>query len=113
MWIDGERVCHTIALPDPTELMSSGFRRSLDQLFGTEAHALLDLLEAEESRFYRDELADPVSTLAESAFQEVTPPRGILVHPVASVEEFRDRILEVDRRWRLDAILAVTDYLDP
>lgn len=111
MWVDAQGVCHTVALPDPTELMSDAFRVSLDRLIGEQADEVSDLLSAEEERFYREQLAGPRSDVRESSFEGISPPSGLLGTPVETVDELRSCILAIDRRWRLDVVVALDDYL--
>lgn len=45
MWVGDQGVCHTVALPDPTELMSDTFRQSLDQLMVRDQKDLDEVIE--------------------------------------------------------------------
>jgi hypothetical protein len=78
MWVDVEGVCHTVALPDPTELMSDGFRESLDRLIGEQAEEVSDLLSAEEDQFYQEQLAGLPIDVQEHSFEGMSPPSGLL-----------------------------------
>ncbi len=52
MWVDDKGVCHTVALADPTWLMSDIFRQSLGRLMARDQDDLDDVLETEETRFF-------------------------------------------------------------
>lgn len=44
-------------------------------------------------------------------FEGMAPPSELLGSAIATLDELRRCILAVDRRWRLDAIVALDDYL--
>lgn len=111
MWVDAEGVCHTVAVPDPTELMSDDFRESLDHLLGEQAGEVFDVISEQEDQFYQEHLANMQTDAQEDNFEGVAPPSGLLGIPIATSDELRHCILAVDRRWRLDAIVALDDYL--
>jgi hypothetical protein len=111
MWIDGQNVCHTVALPDPTNLMSPVFRASFDRLRADRTADIADLLEWEEDRFLREKRLAPWSGATEREFEGVPPPSGLLRTPVETVEDLRECIQAIDERWRLDALVALDDYL--
>ena len=112
MWVDVDGVCHTVAQPNPTELMSDVFRRSLERLVDESAEELAALLSSEENSFILEERRRSPSDVEELAFQGARPPLGLLVAAVESVDELRSRVLEIDRRWRLDLITALDDWVD-
>lgn len=110
MWIDVKGVCHTVALPDPAELMSDEFRHGLDRLISERGEEISDLVSTEEERFYREHAAGPVSGPEESGFEGLTPPLGLLRGSVTTVEELSARIGAVEHRWRLDVLVALDEY---
>ena len=112
MWLDDHGVCHTVALPDPTELMSGHFRKSLDELLARGIDEVAELVEAEEIRFYEQKAERFPSQFDETHFVGVVPPEPLLVEPMRTVQDLRRLIREIDDRWRLDALVAVTDYVD-
>jgi hypothetical protein len=111
MWIDDQGVAHTVALPDPTELMSDEFRRSLDKLIDQRADGVSDLLSAEEDAFYVARMNGVPIDAGERDFEGLAPPQALLDDPVSSLDDLRARILAVDARWRLDVVVALDDYL--
>jgi len=111
VWVDNQGVCHTVAWPAPADLMSEDFRQALDRLRGEQAEVVMDLVAAEEDRFYKEQTAFSVSGPEERRFEGVAPPAQLMDRPVETVEELRLLILEIDRRWRLDALIALDDYL--
>ncbi len=111
MWVDAEGVCHTVAVPDPTELMSDDFRESLDHLIGEQAEEVSDVISEQEDLFYREHLATMQTDARERRFEGMAPPSELLGSAIATLDELRRCILAVDRRWRLDAIVALDDYL--
>ncbi|MBS45948.1 MAG: hypothetical protein CMH83_22800 [Nocardioides sp.] len=108
MWIDETGRGHTVALPDPTEVMSDRFRSSFDGVIGTRGEAVVELLEVLQEEIFDQMLSLPV----DAEFEQVAPPLGLLDQDVWSVEELGQYLRSVDLRWRLDAVLALDDYLD-
>lgn len=111
MWIDDQGVLHTVGLPDPTELMTDEFRRSLDKLIDQQADGVADLLAAEEDSCYAARMNGAPSDAGERDFEGLAPPQALLEDPVSSLDDLRARILAVDARWRLDVVVALDDYL--
>jgi hypothetical protein len=111
VWVDERGVCHTVALPDPTELMSLAFRRSLDQLLAREQEAVATAIEAEETFFYEERGRAPAQDFNEARFVSVAPPVALMIEPVGTIAELRGLLREVNLRWRLDALAALDDYL--
>jgi hypothetical protein len=110
MWLNDEGVMNTVALPDPSVVMSPSFVSSLRRL--VEAHA-------EDISTALDELEDEIfeqmwnyDATVESEFVG-SPPSGILLvgHP-DSVESLVREIGGVDSRWRLDALMATQDMAE-
>ncbi len=111
MWIDDQGVLHTVALPDPTELMTDEFRRSLDMLIDQRADGVSELLSTEEDAFYAARIYGAPIDAGERDFEGLAPPKALLDDPVSSLDELRARILAIDARWRLDVVVALDDYL--
>ena len=59
MWVDAEGVCHTVALPDPAELMSHRFRQGLDRLLGERLQEVTDLVSTQENQFFTEQATGP------------------------------------------------------
>lgn len=109
MWIDTEGVYHTVAVPDPTALMSPAFRSSLDRLLATLADGVAEVVESEETRFYDDRAGARGVVTIELQFEDVPAPE-VLTEPVSSLEDLRSLVRGVAFRWRLDALTALNDY---
>jgi hypothetical protein len=109
VWVDSEGVCHTVALPDPTVLMSEAFQDTLDQLLRTALEEVAQIIEAEEMRFYEDgPRVFPSDNEAE--FVGVVPPE-VLTEPVKTTADLKSLLRRLDSRRRLDALAALDDYL--
>lgn len=108
MWIDADGVVHTVALPDPTDVMTDRFRTSLDQLISQDSDAVAELIAEEQDRFFDGEA---VTTDGEDEYASAAPPVGLLDKLVRTTEELRSTIADVDIRWRLDVLLALEDYV--
>lgn len=113
MWVDSEGVCHSVALPDPTELMSELFVQHLDLLFLEEGESVLDLLNEQEDALFSDDTLLQFADLdAEQEFMDEPAPRVLLVASIRTIGDLRECIASVDLRWRLDAVLGLQDYLE-
>ena len=111
MWVDDQGMCHTVALADPTELMSDIFRQSFGRLMARDQVDLGDVLEAEQMRFFEERAVSPLRDSDETLFVAAVPPLTLLVEPVETVDDLRKLLRGIDGRWRLDALLALDDYL--
>lgn len=112
MWIDDEGRLHTVALPDPAEVMTDEFRQSFDTLIDRHADEVTELISGEEDAFYASGInrGAPIDA-GERDFEGLPAPQDLLVGPVSSLEDLRARIEAVDARWRLDVICALDDYV--
>ena len=109
MWIDQDGVAHTVALPRPTWVMSAEFRVALDGLLASHRPELERLVEDVEARTVE---ALPRVSDDEAAWEGVAAPRALLRRRAASVRDVRLELERVVPRWRLDAVLALGDYVD-
>jgi hypothetical protein len=109
MWIDENGVAHTAALPDPTEVMSADFRSSLDALAVRHRDALCEVVQAAEMQAYESDWTDLV---ASELHVGASAPPDLLQGRVTSAGDLALAIDQVVPRWRLDAIMALDDYLD-
>ena len=112
MWIDADGVAHSVALPDPSDLMSSVFKASLDALLSKDRAAVSLILEQEEERIFEQDLTKLADPEKESAFEGLTPPGSLLDCPVSVPEDVRTAVERIDWRWRLDVICALDDYVE-
>jgi hypothetical protein len=108
MWIDDGGVAHTVALPDPTEVMSDDFRAGLDALAHSDANALREVIEQAEEQIYEAGWLE-LSTSAE--YVGATPPVSLLRGHVRTARDVANAIDQTDLRWRLDVIMALDDYM--
>ncbi len=112
MWIDAHGVAHSVALPDPTELMTVAFKQSLDAVASEERAAVLLILEEEEARVFGQDLSGLSDPEKESVFEGLTPPVLILDGHMNAPQDIRTAVESVDWRWRLDVICALDDYIE-
>jgi len=89
--------------------MAHEFREGLDSLVLGEHKGLQDLVEEAELRLLR---ADWSHLTRSDAYVEMTPPADLLQGAVKTLRNLVDAIERVDERWRLDAVLAIEDYID-
>jgi hypothetical protein len=107
VWLDERGVAHTVALPNPSELMTDRFKASLDALISAHRGEVADLLERLEEEIYQQVFSIPV----DPAYEGLSPPQELLAPEVWSVEDLAVVLSEIDLRWRLDCVCAMGDYL--
>ncbi len=108
MWVDESGVAHTVALPDPTDVMADDFRADLDFIALTDLDALQRVIAQAEEQVYEAGWFE-LSTSTE--FVEAAPPIALLRGRVLSTSDVVGAIEQTDLRWRLDVIMALDDYL--
>ena len=111
MWVDDQGVCHTVALPEPTELMSEVFLQSLNQLVSRGQEDVAEAIFSDQLRFYEERTKLLVPDSNEAEFVGLSPPVDLLAAPFETLAELRRLLYEIDDRWRLDALAAIEDYL--
>lgn len=99
---------HSVSLPDPTEAMDAEFLGGLNALPESDRSGLVLIIEEAQKRLFAADL----SRLARSdSYVAASPPFGVLHGRVASPADIAAAIDRVDLRWRLDAIMALDEYL--
>lgn len=111
MWVDASGVAHTVALPDPSVLMERAFRDSLSALLDRVPEELWEVLDECETQVYVAMADTRWSPEIEAQFEGVPPPANLLDGLVLAPSDIRLALDRMDRRWRLDAISAIGDYL--
>lgn len=109
MWTDSDGVMHTVALPDPTDVMDEEFRSTLLTLAAGE-NDLADQLEGLEESLY-EELPSRVESPS-SDHVEAAPPHRLLRGRIESVHDLHACVRQLDPVWQLDAVLAIGDVLE-
>ena len=89
--------------------MSEAFRESLDRLLATAQEEVARTVEMEEARFYKSAPGSHGND-DEAEFVGVAPPE-VLTEPVRTVGDLTMLLGRLDSRWRLDALVALDDYL--
>ena len=112
MWIDVDGVAHSVALPDPSDLMSAEFQAGLEALLSKESAAVSQIVVDEEDRFLDQDLTTLADPEKESAFEGLAPPRSLLKGQLSTPDDVRNAIADTDWRWRLDVICALDDYIE-
>jgi hypothetical protein len=108
MWVDSEGIAHTVALPEPEQVMTDDFRIGLDALVARDRAAVEDVLAQVKQRVF-----DALPSDASHDWPvEQAAPKGLLDQPVHEVTDLEAVLAAVDVRWRLDAVMAVEDYID-
>ena len=110
MWVDDDGVAHTVALPKPKQLMTKSFRGSLEPVVQSDPESVEAALETAEEQMFEVKPAAAVPAV-EARFEGLPPPRKILRGSVEDVADLLATLERVDPRWKLDAILALQDYI--
>ncbi len=112
MWIDDKGVAHTAALPNPAVLMSDEFRTGLDALVSSHRPDVEDVLEAAELHIFECDLLGLAGPEGDAEYQGVPVPRGLLQGSPTTAKDLGRTLERTALRWRLDAVLALGDYID-
>ena len=110
MWIDAVGVLHTVALPDPTNVMTDEFRSSLDALAASQGASLRAVVDEAQARIFERDWSGLLRS--QDDLTAVSPPRELLRGDISDLQDFADAITRVEAEWRLDAVLALDDYID-
>lgn len=110
MWKTPDGQAHTVALPDPTSAMTHEFIESLHALEPDACIALAEAVEKAQGDFF--DLLDDVEPTEPTSPDEDGLPSEYLQGTFESAEDIAQYLNQIDVRWRLDALLAVEDYLD-
>lgn len=109
MWLTADRVIHTVALPNPEEVLGPIAARCWAELIATTpAESLSARLESRAEEIYDLEL----SADTDSEFFEAAPPIGVFDVEFTSLDEFNDAIRAIETRWRIDVVGALMDLND-
>ncbi len=111
MWVDDEGVFHTVALPDPAELMSDQFRVTFHRLVDQAPGEVDELIETEQDHFFDAHDDWSVDVENEALHEGQAPPAGILNASVGTLDDLKDMIRSVSPRWRLDVLMALEDVV--
>jgi len=104
MWVTPDGVLHTVALPDPSQVLTAPAEDAFRRLVGQEGTAVETFLEAAETDCYDDVRVD-----ADDRFVAEAPPQGLVDRGPRSVTELREIVSAVPPRWRLDVVMALSD----
>lgn len=111
MWIDDDGGAHTAALPDPATLMSDEFRTSFDALVSSHRQEVEEVLEAAEVHVFEHDLSGLAGPQGDAEYLGVPPPQRLLQGSLSTTEDLVRTLERTDLRWRLDAVLALDDYI--
>ena len=109
MWKTPDGQAHTVALPDPTSAMTQDFVDSLRALDADERTAFAALVEAAQEGFL--DLLDDVEPTEPTSPDKDGLPSEYLEGSFESAEDIARYLNRMDIQWKLDALLAVEDYL--
>ena len=111
MWVSEDGVAHTVSLPKPQQLMTEKFRLALDHLHSTLPVQVEKVLDEAEDSLFSDGGMTPDDPDAFAQYEGCPPPVKILRGHLTSPEDLAASLDRVERRWRLDAVMALQDYI--
>jgi hypothetical protein len=109
MWRTPDGRAHTVALPDPTTAMTPDFVESLRALGPDARIALAALLDEAQEEFF--DLFHDVDPTEAAPPHEDGLPGAFLQGTFGSAKDIARYLNDIDVQWKLDALLAVEDYL--
>ena len=89
--------------------MTADFRQGLESIAATDRASMRAVVEQKEARLYAHDW--PESTRSNELVDAV-PPSDLLRGQVTTPDDVARAIDQVEASWRLDAIMALVDYLD-
>lgn len=89
--------------------MTEAFRLSFDALVRADPDALEDVIDAAEDTAFSHDWSELGGN---DQFVGAAPPVEILRDELKSASDLADALKQVEPRWQLDAILAVSHYLN-
>jgi len=101
-----------VALPNSGHLMTELFVRSLAIVAAENLNSLVEAVDEAEEAFFVGDFAEFSDPAKEERFKAAPPPRHLLDSEIADATELRALLDRIDRRWQLDAILALQDLLE-
>jgi len=108
VWVTADGVAHTVALPEPLQVLSAWARTTLAVLRAeVPRSAVEDVLEQAQDAV----LDGGLQPDADDGYVGCAPPVGVLDADISTVDRFEAAILAVDARWRLDVVLALDDVI--
>ena len=111
MWVSEDGVAHTVSLPKPQQLMTRDFRRALDQLHSRLPVQVEKVLDEAEDSLFSDGGVLPDDPDVFAQYEGRPPPVKILRGPLTTPEDLAASLDRVEPRWRLDAVMALQDYI--
>jgi hypothetical protein len=111
IWVSEDGVAHTVSLAKPQQLMTKKFRRALDQLHSMLPVQVERVLDEAEDSLFSDGDAIPDEPDVFAHYEGRPPPVKILRGHLTSPENLAASLDRVERRWRLDAVMALQDYI--
>lgn len=112
MWISSDGRINTVAIPDPTDIMTDDFAKNCRIVWRkTKRRVRRNWLDRLEEGILIEAANREISSV-ESDFSGMPPPREILSGTPQSLEDIASSVHAVEQRWQVDVVMALTDYFD-
>ena len=112
MWISEDGRINTVALPEPTDIMTTDFATASRVVWSqSKRRARRKWIDELEESSLADAISHQPST-DEPIFSGMTPPRELLSGSPESLADIANAVRAVERRWQVDATMALIDHLD-
>jgi hypothetical protein len=109
MWITPDGVQHSLALPDPTEVLTDRALASFAVLVGRADRDDLELWIDDRLLALHDASFPPDP---DGLFFERAPAVGMLDGDLSTLEGLDEALAPIDPRWQVDLLLALHDIVD-
>jgi hypothetical protein len=110
MWMSSDGRVNTVALPNPSSAMDDDFVQSLVELGPDGRSDLASRVEDAQERFF--DFVDGIAPSEPTSPGHDGLPLGFLRGSFVSAQEIANYVDQIDVHWRLDALMAIEDYLD-
>lgn len=111
MWLDDGGVVHTVAVPDPRDILGAEAVLALSRLRWLSRRRVAARLERDREAFFGAVAAAHGSELLECSPEEI-PESPLLPEDLRSASDVLEAVERLPLVWRLDAIEACQDVLD-
>ncbi len=113
MWLDEEGIVHTVDTPGAESMIDPGVRGVIDRATPRNKEQLAVALQKLQNAYYDDLESGRIRPGADEAEYSGLPYPGTVGSPeIQSLRQMLEYLSSMDDRWRLDAVLIVSGYLE-
>lgn len=109
MWVTKDGRTNTVALPDPSHVLSDVAFETWNELIENVSHTELDQMLSERFDEYLEQYPHPPDP--DDGFVGVAPPAALVDADLSTTVQLNEVLDAVDPRWYLDVVHALRDLL--